>query len=179
MWRLLCCLILSAGSAWAVDGAPADVENQIKASYLYKFATYVDWPAGDAPQPGLPMTIGVIGADGLGDELKKLSVKYAIKNRPVQVRLLKPGAALDGLQVLFIGQLADTRAQRMIDSVAGQPVLIITESAGMLAAGSVINLVQVDERIRFEVSLTHAKNDGLQISSRLLDVAYKIEGKTP
>jgi len=179
MWRLLCCLMLSAGSALAVDGAPADIENQIKASYLYKFATYVDWPAGDAEQSGAPLTIGVIGADSLGEELKKLSLKYAVRNRPVQVRMLKPGGPLDGLQILFVGQHADARAQALIDSVAGQPVLTVTESAGMLAAGSVINLVRVDERIRFEVSLSHAKSGGLKISSRLLDVAYKIEGKAP
>jgi hypothetical protein len=182
MWRRLCCLLLmlaAAGAALAAEGAPADVENQIKASYLYKFATYVDWPGGDAEPAGVPLTIGVIGADSLAEELKKLSLKYAVKNHPVQVRMLKQGSALDGLQILFVGQHADAHAQALIDSVAGQPVLTVTESAGMLAAGSVINLVQVDDRIRFEVSLSHAKSGGLKISSRLLDVAYKIEGKSP
>lgn len=176
---LLPCLLLVAAQALAADGSAADIENQVKASYLYKFATYVDWPGGDSVAPGAPITIGVIGADSLGEELKKLSVKYAVKNRPVQVRMLKAGATLDGLQMLFVGQRADTRAQPMFDSVSGQAVLTITESAGMLAAGSIINLVLVDDRVRFEVSLSHAKANGLKISSRLLDVAYKIEGKAP
>lgn len=184
MWRLwrrlLCCgLLCCTGQALAADSAAADIENQIKASYLYKFATYVDWPAGDEAQAGAPVTIGVTGADNLAEELRKLSAKYTVKNRPLQVRLLKPGATPDGLQILFIGRHAEARAQMLIDSVAGKPVLVVTESAGMLAAGSVINLVLVDERIRFEVSLSHAKNGGLKISSRLLDVAYKIEGKAP
>lgn len=169
--------VLWAGAARAGDGPQAEAENKIKASYVYKFASYVDWPPAEAA--GAPFVIGIVDADSLAEELKKLSAAYPLKNRPVQVRLLAAGAVPAGLQLLYIGQRAARSARAMLDSVAAQPVLTVTESAGMLTAGSVINLLLIDERIRFEVSLPHAEARQLKISARLLDVAYRIEGKSP
>lgn len=166
--------ILWAAASRAADIAQADVEAKIKASYIYKLASYIDWPSSDA---GAPFTIGIIDADSVAEELKKLSAAYPLKSRPVQVRQLTAGAALSGLQLLYIGQRSARNARNLFDSIATLPVLTMTESAGALAAGSIINLVLVDERIRFEVSLPHAEARRLKISSRLLDVAYRIEGR--
>ncbi|SFU28553.1 YfiR family protein [Pseudoduganella namucuonensis] len=171
--------MLWAAVARAGDNAQTDAENKIKATYVYKFASYVDWPPAETAAGGAPFVIGIVDADGLAEELKKLSAVHPLKNRPVQVRLLAAGAVPPGLQLLYIGQGAARRARGLLDNVAAQPVLTVTESAGLLAAGSVINLVLVDERIRFEVSLPQAEARRLKISSRLLDVAYRIEGKLP
>ncbi|CAN7551865.1 YfiR family protein [Pseudoduganella sp. LjRoot289] len=168
--------VLWAGGARAGDGQ-ADAEYKIKASYIYKFASYVDWPPGDAG--AAPFVIGIVDADSLAEELKKLSATHPLKNRPVQIRMLAAGAVPAGLQLLYIGQRAARSARGMLDSVAAQPVLTVTESAGMLTSGSVINLLLVDERIRFEISLPHAEARQLKISARLLDVAYRVEGKSP
>lgn len=174
--RALCLLavLLWAALAHAGDNAQADAEAKIKASYIYKLAAYIDWPPGDA---GAPFTIGILDADNVADELKKLSASYPLKNRPVQIRVLAAGTPLSGLQLLYIGQRAARNAHSLFDSIATQPVLTMTESAGLLSAGSVINLVLVDERIRFEVSLPHAEARRLKVSARLLDVAYRIEGR--
>ncbi|HSY28334.1 MAG TPA: YfiR family protein, partial [Burkholderiaceae bacterium] len=59
------------------------------------------------------------------------------------------------------------------------PILVVTESAGALESGSIINFVPVDDRIRFEISVTQAERSGLKISSRLLGVAQKIESGKP
>jgi hypothetical protein len=183
--RTVCMLaaLLGATPAHAGDNAQADAEAKIKASYIYKLAAYIDWPPGDAGAgntpnaSSAPFIIGIVDADSLADELKKLSASYPLKNRPVQIRVLAAGTPPSGLQLLYIGQRAARNAHSLFDSIATQPVLTMTESAGSLSAGSVINLVQVDERIRFEVSLPHAEARRLKVSARLLDVAYRIEGR--
>lgn len=169
---LLPALLLGAGAA----RAEVSLETQIKASYLYKFATYVDWPG--APSSG-PLVIGVAGADELAEQLRQLGASHQVRNRPVQVRVLKSGAPLDGLHILYVGHGAEPRAAPLLDAVARLPVLTVTESSGMLGSGSIINLLLVDDRVRFEVSLAHAGGSGLRISARLLEVAYRIEGKAP
>lgn len=179
LWLAL--TMLWAASAHAGDpeqaDANAEAEAKIKASYIYKLAAYIDWPSGDAASAGAPFTIGIIDADRVAEELKKLGAAHPLKNRPVQIRQLAAGAPLAGLQLLYIGQRSARSARPLFDSIAAQPVLTMTESAGSLSAGSIINLVLVDERIRFEVSLPHAEARRLKISSRLLDVAYRIEGR--
>ncbi|HEU4842748.1 MAG TPA: YfiR family protein [Burkholderiaceae bacterium] len=184
--RLLLGLLISllgvrtpAWAAPAADTGNAAMANKIKATYVYKFAGYVDWPGADTQAAAGPFTIGVVDAEGVTAELKALSAAYPLKNRPVQIRELAPGAAVSGVQMVFIGQHAGSGARQMLSGLAGKPVLTITEADGMLSAGSTINLLTVDERIRFEVSLAHAAAAGLKVSARLLDVAYKIEGKEP
>lgn len=173
---LLGALAALAGVAAPAAGAdgPAPLEAQIKAAYLYKFATYVDWPA--APPGEQPLTIGVAGADALAAELAHLSQQYKVHNRAVEIRRVRAGDSLAGMQVLFVGQLDAVQARRLLDSVAAQPVLTVTDAA---AGPGVISFVAVDDRIRFEVSLARAESHGLKISARLLGVAYKIDGRTP
>jgi hypothetical protein len=51
---------------------------------------------------------------------------------------------------------------------------VITESDDGLDQGSVINLVVVDGRVRFEVALDAAERAGLKLSSRMLAVAHLV-----
>lgn len=178
--RLLAVLLaalLGANAVHADDSAQTKAEAKIKASYIYKLAAYIDWPPGGDGTGSAPFIIGIVDADSVADELKKLGAAYPLKSRPVQVRQLTVGASLAGLQLLYIGHHASRNARTLFDSIAAQPVLTMTESTGSLTSGSIINLVQVDERIRFEVSLSQAEARRLKISARLLDVAYRIEGR--
>ncbi len=174
-WMLACWALLTGpGGAMA-----ANIEDQIKAAYLYKFASYVDWPASAFTQADTPVTIGVLGADEIAVELSHIKKAHHPGARPVEVRRLKPGEAMAGIQMLFIGREESAKLKRLQDSLPSRPVLTVTDAAGALAAGSVINFVTVDDRVRFEVSLAQAELSGLKISARLLGVAQKIETRKP
>lgn len=176
---LLICLHCLAVFAWAADGGPSDTEYQIKAAYLYKFVAYIEWPAAAFGDADTPVTIGVIGADDVAAELNNIKHGRKVNNRTVEIKLLKPGDPLTGVKILFIGGRDSAHLKRLLDSVQSQPVLSVTESAGALSAGSVINFVPVDDRIRFEVSVQNADRNGLKISARLLSVAQKVEARRP
>jgi hypothetical protein len=166
--------------AYAADTESNDVENQVKATYLYKFATYVEWPTTEAA-PNVPFTIGVIGSDEIAADLKNLVNGHLINNRAVEVVPLKPNApnaAAPTVQILFVGKQGSAAAQKSIlKAVQSQPVLTVTETPDGLEDGSIINLLNDDNHVRFEVSLTQAERSGLKISARLLKVAKKVETK--
>jgi hypothetical protein len=174
---LLCCLLLSA--VWvaraAAEGA-SGVEAQVKAAYIYRFAEFVEWPAAAFANSAAPLAIGVVEDDEVAAELNKLRQTRMIKGRAVTVRTLRPGEPTSDVQVLYIGELDGARLKRALDAAQTPGVLSITDGNGTLAAGSAISLVQVDNRIRFDVSIPHAERNGLKISARLLAVARKIEG---
>lgn len=166
--------------SWNVRAEPNVVESQVKAAYLYKFMAYVEWPSSVFAQADTPITIGIIGADEIADELNLLKRGHLVNNRTLEVKLLKSGETLPGLQILFIGGNQESgRVKRLLDSIQTQPVLTVSDSPGGLANGSIINFVPVDERIRFEVSVAQAERSGLKISARLLNVAHKIETRKP
>lgn len=157
------------------EGAYAgEIADQIKAAYLYKFAGYVEWPDSAFADAGTPLTIGVIEGGEVAAELNRLRVGRQVKNRPLDVKILKPGEPVTGVHILFVGRSASERF-RQLAHLQSQPVLTVTESSGGLATGSIINLVPVGENIRFEISIPHAERSGLTISARLLGVALKVE----
>lgn len=168
-----------AACAWAAGSGAGDIEYQIKAAYLYKFAAYVEWPSAAFAEANTPVIIAVVGADDVAAALNNIKAGQMVNNRAVQVKLLKPGDPLTGVQILFIGRQESGHLRRWLDSVQAQPVLTVTEWAGALGVGSVINFVPVDDRIRFEVSAVSAERSGLKISARLLSVAQKVETRRP
>jgi hypothetical protein len=176
--RLLLLILLCAFSAGQTARAQSqdqsDVERQIKAAYLYKFGSYIEWPDRAFASAASPLQIGVMGADALADELAQITVGRTIGGRQVTVRKLRRDDPVTGLNVLFIGRSHGARVAEIVATAKGQPMLTVTESEDALSAGSMINFVVVDGKVRFEVATRPAGQGHLSISARLLAAAYKV-----
>ena len=168
------CTLGNAPRALCAEGYS---EDAVKAAFLYRFAGYVDWPqdiAGQAPDD--PFTIAVVGDDGVVRELQRLLPSHAIKNHPAEVRRIRRIQDLGDAQMLYVAPHHRENLRRMLVALADKPVLIVTDEDGGLDAGSTVNFLLVDRRVRFEVSLAAAERSGLKISSELLSVAAHVEG---
>ncbi|HKU87808.1 MAG TPA: YfiR family protein [Casimicrobiaceae bacterium] len=167
-------LVLAAWSAPGVSAAedpPVRQEEDVKAAFLYKFPAYVDWRPGTFGQPSSPIVIGVTGDDAVAEALRMLVAGRKAGERPIQIRQLAPGAFPDGIHLLFVGRAASSHVPRLAPLAARQGVLLVTDYEGALDDGSAINLLVIDHRVRFEVSLDATEQAGLKLSSRLLAVA--------
>ncbi len=148
-------------------------ETSVEAAYLYKFLDYVDWPPTAFANPHAPVVIGVLGAEEIADELRSLVAGKRVNERPVVVRKLEAGDALDGLHELFVARAVDL--PRQLERTRGAPVLVVTDDGPRsLEAGSMLNLIPVDGRIRFEASPIAAEHAGLKLGARLLAVAERV-----
>lgn len=166
-------LVLAAWSAPSpeIADAPPQPEHGIKAAFLYKFLGYVEWPAGALNGATAPIVIGVLGADDVADELRTIVARRRIAQHPIEVRRVGEADALDGVNVLFIGRDGSAALRRLAPAAQGRSILVVSDSDRGLEEGSVINLVVVDNRVRFEVSLEAAERSELKLSSRMLAVA--------
>ncbi len=172
-------LLLWTMACPASDAQDAQLlESRIKAAFLYRFASYVDWPEAAFAQSEMPLTIAVIGADTIAVELARVVADRRVNNRGVIVRRFATGDTVGNAHILFIGNNASAQLDRLLRAARPHPVLTVTESEGALAQGSVINFVIVDQRVRFEISRESAGRNRLKLSSRLLDVAqHVVEGQ--
>jgi len=162
-----------SGGAQPPDAGQA-TERTIKAAYLYKFAGYVEWPGG-TPGEDMPLTIGVLESPAMADELVRITTGRMLNERTVDVRHVAAGDPLQGLHILFVGARDRKRIDELLQPAQAMPILIVTEAAGALAAGSIINFTIDRQRVRFEVSLPAAERNRLKLSSRLLAVAQRVE----
>lgn len=181
LWR--CCVLfvalgcMSMPPAYAADRTRS-VERQVKAAYLYKFASYVDWPEAALPQPESPFVIAVLGADELADELEQAVAGHSIKGHPVTVRKLRHADPVHGAQMLFIGRQEIARLDELVATAKEQAILTVTDSEDAHARGSMVNFVVVDDKLRFEVALKPVALAGLRISALMLASAYKVAKAT-
>ena len=160
---------------WHVHGsaqtAPVS-ERSVKAAFLYKFASYVQWP-NSASAGSAPIVIGVLDGD-FARELTELTSGRSVSDRPIRVRRLDRNESLDGLDILFIGDEQRDQLMRLLMATRQLPILTVTESAGAIAEGSIINFTVDSERVRFEVSLYAAELSQLKLNARLLAVAESV-----
>lgn len=175
---------LSLMSMMAIcHAAPADeaeqLENRIKAAFLYKFTSYVDWPEGSFAAPDTPITIAVLGNEAVAAELRDIVADRAVQGRPIRAIRIGTEEQFDGIHILFIGSSAASRLERVAQAVRPHPTLMVTDFAGALTRGSMINFVLADRRLRFEISLPAVENSGLRLSSRLLAVALNVQTVAP
>ena len=166
---LLACLALPA-----LAQPSRTAEAQIKAAFLYKFGSFVEWPAQSFERADTPFTIGLVGADNVAAELAQVAPGRSVHGRPIVVRKLKRGEALAGLHMLFVGSAEAGRLAEILGAAKGQPLLVVSESDDALEQGSMINFVASEGKVRFDVALPPAEQGHLKISARLLAVARKV-----
>jgi uncharacterized protein DUF4154 len=172
MKRLLAALLLFV----PLIAAGQALEHEVKAAFVFKFLSFVEWPAQTFARPETPITIGVLGAEEVYTELHEIVQGRVVQGRPVTVRRVREGESLNGLHVLYVG-----RGGALALAKLGQPrsLLTITEWDGALDQGSIINFVRSEGRVRFEVALDTAERRGLHISSRMLAVAQNVRSAKP
>jgi hypothetical protein len=174
---VLLCLVLplAARDARGQESATT-LEVRLKAAFLYKFAGYVEWPPGVAEEP---LRFGIIGDDEVARTLARLVRDRGEAARRVEVIRLRAFDPVPTLHVLFIGRSESDRLSSLIRSTRGTPVLVVTDTEGALASGSMINFTVVGGHMRFDVGLGAAKRSGLTLSARLLSVAQVVSTRTP
>ncbi len=175
-------MLLLAG--WPLLAAPVEdeatvLERNVKAAFIFKFTGYVEWPEGAFPQSDTPVTIAVSGDDQLAGELAQTVAGRTADDRPLLVRKLKDVDSLANVHILFVGRAEIARLPQWARVARAKPVLIVTETAGALNHGAMINFLVIRERVRFEISLEAAEKQGLKFSSRLLAVAQNVRKATP
>ena len=147
------------------------LEHEVKAAFLYKFLSFVEWPAQSFARAGAPLVIGVLGADEVHASLQEIVPGRSAQGRPLELRRLKDGERPAGVHMLFIGRAAAAS----LPKIPAQPgLLVVSEVEGALDQGAMINFLRVEGRVRFEVAPELADRRGLRISSRMLAVAQHV-----
>ena len=170
--RFLLVAMFASASVATVQGAQFSIDA-VKAAYLFRFAQYVEWP--EAASPSVPFVIAVSGADNVAVQLERLLPGMTINGRRTIVRRVTRAQDLEGVHILFVGASAFSRTRGLRARAIEKPILVVTEVEGGIDGGAVINFIEVDRNLRFEISLNAADRSRLKVNSALLSVAARVE----
>lgn len=137
-----------------------------KASFLVKFARYVTWPSASGT-----ILICVIGPDPFGSGLRKAVSGKTVGNRKLAAKYLKSGAGTGGCEILFVSPKLGGNSIRAIIRRSGRGTLTVGDASGFISKGGMIEFLDEGARVKFKVDPEKAKQKGLKISSKLLELA--------
>jgi hypothetical protein len=140
-------------------------EYEIKAAYLYNFIKYVDWPTSKDT-----VTIGVLGGNPFGPALSPLNGKI-VKGRRVVVKEIDSVRDAANCQVIFVSSSERQRLREILENLKNAHVLTVGEMDGFAEDGGIINFIEENNKVRFEINPDAARRTGLTISSELLKLA--------
>ncbi len=162
-------LALSAGA-----GAQTSLtEAQAKSAFVLNFARYVEWPATAFVSRDAPLVACLVGRDSLGTALAALEGR-AVQSRILKVRRGVSAEDLRGCHLVFIAESEERRIVPIVRSLAGQPVLTVSDSERFIDIGGAIGLVLGDDRLQFEVNRQSLEQSQLKASASLLKLARNI-----
>ena len=174
------CLVLCAaltGMSRAQNAPPANFEHEVKASFVYTVAKFVDWPAEALVDPGAPFVFVVLGDDPFEESLVHTVAGKTVGGHPVEVRGAKDAKDLVACHVLFVGRSEASRVNEVLAQLRGASVLTVSDSERFAQSGGVMRLALDENMVRFEINVDAAERAHLQISSKILKLGKVVRDR--
>lgn len=164
-------LVSTLALLWCMPQAGASnlAEYRIKAAFLVNFATFTEWPAA----VGNTLNLCVYGPDPFGTELDRFQ-GTSVGRRTLAVMRVGSVDRLGNCQIVFITRPVIDNLLRVLDNLGGKPVLTVADSPGAIRQGVVLNMGTQQGRVTFEANLGAARDNGLNLSSKLLGLATEV-----
>jgi hypothetical protein len=157
----------------ALAQAPADA--RVKAKLTLTMARFTQWPATAFAAPGDALLLCVAQrTDMLSDAFAELEGQTTA-GRPVRVVSIQ-GKDFKACHVLFVHESAERAAAASLSALAlaNAPVLTIGDGEGFAARGGMVELVNVNDSIRFDINLKALRAAQIGMSSQVLKLARQV-----
>jgi hypothetical protein len=152
----------------------APTEYQVKAVFLYNFAKFVDWPPESFRPGDATFVVGMVGSDPIEDDLKGILEGKTVKDRKITFRRIQDIADSRECQILYVAASEKKNLDRILQAVAGRPILIVSDMKNFIQLGGMIGFKLDDSKVRFDINQTVSSAANLKISAQLLKVAQVV-----
>jgi hypothetical protein len=149
----------------------AQVNYKLHSIFIYKFTQYIEWPdkasAGD-------FVIGVVGNSPIQAELEALAATKKVGSKSIVVKKMSASADLSVCHIIFLAEGQSGQLANISGKLAGKPCLLISEVTNGAKKGAGINLIIVDEKMKFEMNKGAVESQGLKVSGDLVKLAVLV-----
>jgi hypothetical protein len=140
---------------------------RLKSIFVERFTRFIDWPAAVLPE-GSPFVVCIQGTGDTAENLFEVAQARKFKDRLCEVRRVRAGSDLNGCHVLYLAGSEAPHLPQVMAAISGRPILTVGDTAGFADKGVLINLLQQEKLMQFEINLPAVKRSRLTFSSQLL-----------
>ncbi len=175
-WTLVLLLITSiCPGRRALAEETISREYKVKAALVYNFARFTQWPDQALAGQQDAFKVVVFGDRGVTWDFNAIAGRK-VAGRTIEIAFTRNPLEVRGCQILFLVSSERELWPQVLAALDEEPVLTIGEMNGFLESGGILNLVNDEGRISFQVNLDHAREHQISISSRILKLAAKVIG---
>lgn len=142
-------------------------EQKYKALFISQFTKYVNWP-----ETSEKTKIAVLGDAEIARYLSEFNEKKNLKFDITKTSKLE--SVSSDVNLIFVSSSKSNLFKQVLSKYRGQPVLIVSEKAGLGREGSGINFVLKDRKIAFEINEKALESHHLKVASQLKALAINI-----
>ncbi len=144
--------------------------ENVKAVFIYNFTKYISWPKSESSGD---FTIGVLGNPAMVSSLNALASKKRVGTRKIKILNFNSYNAIQKCHILYIGNAKKSQISNALTKVSLLPVVVVTDSPGLIEKGSGINFVEVGGKQKFEIKKATVEKKGIKVNSALLQLGIK------
>lgn len=170
---LLAIWLMSANTVLA--GRPP-AETEVKAVYVYNFASFVSWPADSTGAANSPFQICSLGENPVTELLTQVVEGEKVHGRPMEFHFIESSADAAPCQILFLATSDQLLITQTLQAVQTLPVLTVCEQAGFAQRGGHIELRLRGSRIHPIINRQSVDRSKLRISAKLYRLATVLDG---
>jgi len=149
-------------------------EYEVKATYLYNFSRFVEWPVQGLQAQSDSFAICVLGENPFGPALNATVAQETIAGKSVVAKQISVPQDAVNCRVLFISSSEAKRLKEILTTLGTASVLTVSDLPKFTQRGGMVQFVLEGNRVRFEVNAATTERAGLTLSSELLKVAVNV-----
>ena len=163
-------------SLWTafIVGAQTVNEAKVKAKLAYNMARFTQWPESSFAEPKAPLLFCLLHRS---DTLKKSFAGLdglSVAGHPIRVEA-NPTDRLNKCHVVFFSETNDGPSIASLRELDALPVLTIGDTQRFAADGGMVELLNINDTVRFDVNLKAMRDAQLTISSQVLKLARQVK----
>ena len=143
-----------------------------KAKFTITLARFVQWPPGAFAGDAAPLRLCVLHSSPMvGAAFARYEGEQVAGHT---VNVVSNPAIRSGCDLLFVDTSAARAGAEAVRLATGTPVLTLGAVDGFLSQGGMVELANVDDALRFDVSLKTVRSAQLGLSSQVLKLARQV-----
>ena len=155
-------------------GEPTQAQK-VRAATAFKLSKYVEWPK-EALEGKTEFVVGVVANDDMSEALEAAFGDKTMSDLPVTLKKVESLDDLKSCNLVYFDE--PTEDEDYLEVLHTEPILSYGDGEKFAEKSGVVGLFEHGNKIRFNINLRAAREVGLTISSKVLELASQVYGTT-
>ena len=167
---LVCTLLVGVD---AVQAQALGGDAAAKAKLVATLARFIQWPAASFESDTSPLRLCVFTTSPTMERAFQSPADAIIGTRAVRT-VINPQTVAKSCHILFVDENGGSHVDRLLKNASADAAFTVGTQDGFVSEGGMVEIVRVDNALRFDVNLVALREAGLSVNPGVLKLARQV-----